>query len=202
MKPVALLAIVFACYAGDALSQVPREADKYRREITRNARLVWGLDAPIADFAAQIQQESAFREDARSSVGAVGLPQFMPTTANWLAGIYPELGPAQPLNAAWALRAFVTYDRYLWDGMVAANDCEHMAMALSGYNGGNAYVTRDQVDAAVAGLDPLRWFGHVETIHTRGRSAANWIENRAYPARILRMLAPRYVKAGWGISTC
>lgn len=138
----------FSC---DARAQVPRDAEKYRRDIVRNARLVWGLDAPIADFAAQIQQESAFREDARSYVGAEGLAQFMPSTAKWIAGAYPELGQAQPLSPAWALRAFVRYDKHLWDRTVAATDCDRMAMTLSAYNGGQGYVTRDQVDAAAAG---------------------------------------------------
>lgn len=186
-----------------AAAQVPRDAEKYRREITRNARLVWGLDAPIADFAAQVEQESAWRENARSAVGAQGLTQFMPATASWLAGVYhDELGDAQPQNAAWALRAFIRYDRHLWDRVLAATDCDRMAMTLSAYNGGPGYVTRDQTDAALAGVDPLRWFDAVETVKTRGRSEANWRENRGYPKRILRTLAPRYINAGWGGSTC
>lgn len=182
---------------------VPRQAERYKREITRNARLVWGLDAPIADFAAQIEQESAFAENARSAVGAQGLAQFMPGTAKWLAEIYAgELGEPEPQNPAWALRAFVRYDRHLWDRTLAATDCDRMAMTLSAYNGGPGYVTRDQADAALAGVDPLTWFGAVETIKTRGRSESNWRENRGYPKRILRTLAPRYVAAGWGASTC
>lgn len=188
--------------ASAAAADVPREAEKYRRDIVRNARLVWGLDAPIADFAAQIEQESAFREDARSYVGAQGLAQFMPATATWIAGAYPELGPPQPSNPAWALRAFVQYDRHLWDRIAADSECDRMAMTLSAYNGGPGYVKRDQGDALDAGLDPRRWWDNVETVQTRGRSPANWRENRGYPRRILRALAPRYVWAGWGRSTC
>lgn len=198
---VVLGALLVASCEADA--QVPRAAEKYRREIVRNARLVWGLDAPIADFAAQIEQESAFVADARSRAGAEGLAQFMPATATWIAGVYAsELGPAAPRNPAWALRAFVRYDRHLWDRMLAATDCDRMAMTLSAYNGGAGYVSKDQADAVRVGVDPLRWFGAVETIRTRGRSDANWTENRNYPKRILRTLAPRYKAAGWGQSTC
>lgn len=32
--------------------------EQYRRDLTRSARLVWGLDAPVATMAAQIHQES------------------------------------------------------------------------------------------------------------------------------------------------
>lgn len=187
----------------DARGQVPREANKYRGDIVKNARLVWGLDAPIADFAAQIQKESSFLEDAQSYAGAQGLAQFMPATAKWIAGVYPEeLGGPAPLSPSWALRAFVRYDRHLWDRTLAATDCDRMAMTLSAYNGGGGYVTKDQADAVIAGVDPMRWFGAVETIKTRGRSESNWRENRDYPKRILRTLAPRYVAAGWGNSTC
>ncbi|EKQ0929484.1 lytic transglycosylase domain-containing protein, partial [Salmonella enterica] len=49
------------------------------------------------------------------------------------------------------------------------------------------------------GLDSTRWFGHVATVNA-GRSAANWRENRHYPQRILRELAPRYLT--WGGSSC
>lgn len=197
----AALALLVAFVAGAACAQVPRDAEKYRRDIVRNARLVWGLDAPVAVFAAQVQQESEFREDAKSYVGAQGLAQFMPTTATWIAGAYRDLDPPEPNNPAWALRALVTYDRHLWERTFAANECERAAKMLSSYNGGAGWVARDERAALAAGLDPLRWFDHVETVNA-GRSASNWRENRGYPRRILRTLAPRYVAAGWGSTPC
>lgn len=180
-------------------AQPPQAALQYRDDLIRNARLEWGLSAPVADFAAQLHQESGWRSGAVSPVGAQGLAQFMPTTADWISQLVPELNSREPFNPAWAIRALVSYDRWLWQRISAANNCERMAMTLSGYNGGLGWVRRDKRLASQQGLDSARWFGHVATVNA-GRSAANWRENRHYPQRILRELAPRYLT--WGGSSC
>lgn len=61
--------------------QIPARAHQYRRVLTQQAYAQWGLDAPIAALAAQVHQESAWRPEAVSHVGARGLAQFMPATA-------------------------------------------------------------------------------------------------------------------------
>jgi soluble lytic murein transglycosylase-like protein len=172
----------------------PRDAQRHQRDLTRHARAVWGMDAPVATFAAQIHQESRWRADARSPVGAQGMAQFMPATSAWISGVY-RWGEAQPYNPGWALRALVSYDRWLWERVQASGDCERMAMALSAYNGGLGWVYRDQALAAQRGADRLLWFGHVERFNA-GRSAANFAENRGYPRLILTRWQPIY--AGWG----
>ena len=91
----------------------------------------------------------------------------------------------------------MTYDRYLYDRIRARDDCERMAMTLSAYNGGLGWISRDQKRASGSGLDPLIWWGSVETVNA-GRSAANWRENRAYPDRIIHHHQPTYVAASWG----
>lgn len=182
-------------------ARLPAEAQRWRSQLTRNARLEWGLDAPIATFGAQVQQESGWRADARSPVGAAGMAQFMPATASWISGVYTQLGPAEPHNPVWALRALVLYDRHLWDRVRGATACERMAKTLAGYNGGPGWVARDEALAQKRGLDSTRWFGHVETVNA-GRHAAAWRENRGYPRRILRELEPRYVGAAWGGGSC
>jgi len=180
-------------------AQPPQAALQYRDDVIRNARLEWGLSAPVADFAAQLHQESGWRPDAVSPVGAQGLAQFMPATADWISQLMPGLKSREPFNPAWAIRALVSYDRWLWERVSAANNCERMAMALSGYNGGLGWVQRDKRLASQRGLDSARWFGHVATVNA-GRSAASWRENRHYPQRILRELAPGYLT--WGDSSC
>jgi soluble lytic murein transglycosylase-like protein len=180
---------------------IPADAQRWRSQLVRNARLEWGLDAPTSTFAAQVHQESGWRADARSPVGASGMAQFMPATASWISGAYRRLGPEDPTNPVWALRALVVYDRHLWERAQAATGCERMAKTLSGYNGGAKWVARDEVLARQRGLDPGRWFGHVEAVNS-GRHAAAWRENRGYPRRILRELEPRYLAAGWGGGSC
>jgi len=180
---------------------IPQNALRYRAELIRNARSVWGLDAPVTTFAAQVHQESGWRANAKSPVGAQGMAQFMPATGAWIAKLFPELAANEPYNPSWALRALVTYDRYLWDRLEAVSACDHMAMTLSAYNGGLGWVRRDGRLAASQGLAANIWWDNVETVNA-GRTAANWRENRGYPRRILRKLSPLYAQAGFGGGIC
>lgn len=125
-------------------AQIPPDAERWRRDLTRNARLAWGLEAPISTLAAQIQQESNFRPDAVSSAGALGIAQFMPKTGTWLAGVYTALGPSDPLNPQWALRAHATYTKYLWDHSDADTACDHGAKMLASYNSGEGWLHKDE----------------------------------------------------------
>ncbi|KHS86774.1 transglycosylase SLT domain-containing protein [Pectobacterium aroidearum] len=198
------LATAWLLWSGGFFSQAhaaqpPAAAQQYRSDLIRNARLDWGLNAPVADFAAQLHQESGWNSRAVSPVGAQGLAQFMPATSAWISDIMPELKANQPFNPAWSIRALTRYDRWIWQRVTAADDCQRMAMTLSGYNGGLGWVQRDQKLAAQHGLNRQRWFGHVATVNA-GRSAANWRENRHYPQRILQELAPRYLT--WGGRSC
>ncbi|EDR5775225.1 transglycosylase SLT domain-containing protein [Salmonella enterica subsp. enterica serovar Kokomlemle] len=194
------LAVVFICIPSDSnATEPPLAALKYRSDVIRSARVDWGLNAPVADFAAQLHQESGWNPAARSPVGAQGLAQFMPSTADWIAGLMPHLAAREPWNPGWAIRALVSYDRWLWQRVAVPDGCERMAMTLSAYNGGLGWVSRDRRLARSRGLDDARWFGAVETVNA-GRSAANWRENRHYPQRILHTLAPRYLS--WGGANC
>jgi soluble lytic murein transglycosylase-like protein len=180
-------------------AQPPAAAQQYRNDVIRNARIDWGLNAPIADFAAQLHQESGWNPRAVSPVGARGLAQFMPSTSAWISNAIPALAANQPFNPSWAIRALTSYDRWLWQRISAANSCEQIAMTLSGYNGGLGWVQRDQKLAAQRGLDSQRWFSQVATVNA-GRHDAAWRENRHYPQRILLELAPRYLT--WGGRSC
>lgn len=180
---------------------IPRSALQYRAQLTREARAVWGMDAPVALFAAQIHTESWWRNDTVSSVGAQGLAQFMPSTAKWLPTVAPETGRPAPFDPRWSLRACVTYDKWLHDRlrpMRAASLAtgEHMAFMLSAYNGGLGWVGKDRALAARTGRNPDRWFGHVSDVNAdRNKSAIK--ENRRYVTLIFQRQSA-YVAAGWG----
>lgn len=198
-----IVAVAVAQPAAAAVAEpsVPTAALKHRADLTRNARAVMGLRAPVATLAAQVHQESAWRPGAVSRVGAAGLAQFMPTTSAWIAQLVPELAANEPFNPTWSLRALVHYDAWLYERVDAVDGCERWAMTLSAYNGGLRWIERDQLLATRQGLDPHVWFGSVETVNS-GRSSANWRENRDYPHRILVQLEPLYVAAGWGLGVC
>lgn len=194
-----LLAYPFA-HAQDATITIPRAAETHKRVLTQQARLILGIDAPVATLAAQIHQESLWRSDAVSRAGAQGMAQFMPATGAWLAQTY-KLGSYDPLNPAWAIRAMITYDRHLYRLVAAADDCNRWAKTLSAYNGGLTWISRDENLATREGKNPDYWFGHVEDVNA-GRAAWAYRENRAYPRRILLTLEPVYIEAGFGGGIC
>lgn len=189
-------ALVLWLALGQAFASIPPDAEHYRRDLVRNARLVWGLDAPVATFAAQIHQESRYRADAESPAGALGLAQFMPATARWIAGAYPaELGTNEPLNPSWALRALVRYDRHLYERVrIYDTGCDRMLFTLSDYNGGAGWrIKRQRMSgnpgnyAVISRLNP-------------GIHPANQRENEEYPRRIVYRWQPLYLS--WGSGVC
>lgn len=199
---VVVVLLVWGYAISAAMAQIPPDASRYKRDLIRNAKAVWGLDAPTSTFAAQIHQESGWRSDAVSPVGATGLSQFMPKTATWFSGLVPELADNAPTNPAWAIRALVEYDKWLYDRVPYTwSHCERMAFVLSSYNGGLGWLIKDVELATRRGADPQLWFGHVERFNG-GRSDAAFRENRTYPIRILIELERRYDRDGWGIKSC
>ena len=184
-------------FALPASAQVPQAAQQHRALLVRTAHAAWGLDAPVAVFAAQVHQESAWRADAVSHVGAQGLAQFMPSTTRWIAGLSPDLAAQQPFNVAWALRALVTYDRWLYDRTPARyTPHERMWVALRGYNGGLGHW---QAEAAATGaVQPTR--AQVDAAcGSAKRAPVHCRENLGYPHRILVVLQPRYLQWGPGL---
>ena len=176
-------------------------AEQYRRELTRESRAVWGLNAPVALFAAQIHQESQWNMRAVSPVGAQGLAQFMPATGKWIAAQYPELATNNPFNPSWSMRALVQYNHWHWQRIQARTDCDRWAFVLSAYNGGLGWVQRDKAKARAAGVDPLSYWGAVEKFNA-GRTPASFNENRGYPKRIIYRWQPHYIASGWGAGVC
>ena len=197
---VVTLFVLFLSHA-QANPVIPKRAVEHQRLLIREARAQWGLQAPVATFAAQIHQESHWRSDAVSHAGAQGLAQFMPATAKWLPSISPETGQPMPYNPAWSIRAMLIYDRWLYQRVHAQTDCDRMAMALAAYNGGLGWVQRDARLAAARGFDPRRWWNHVEAVNA-GRSRAAFTENRGYPRRILLQIEDVYRSASWGEGMC
>lgn len=96
-------------------------------------------DLSPALLAAQIKQESGFNPGAVSSVGALGLAQFMPGTWSGLKAAGKISG--DPMNPTDAIHAQSVYDCQL------ANDVHHyggdtQALLLAAYNCGTVNLAR------------------------------------------------------------
>ncbi len=199
-----LAATLLAAFVGLLCSEArawgyPSRAERYRRELIRCAQYVFGLGAPVAALAAQVHQESAWNPEARSAY-ASGLAQFTPDTARDMARWHPgELGPGLASNPRESLLALCLYNKRLL-GMFpnAATEADRWGLGLASYNGGAGHILKERAVAKVQGLDPERWFGHVETV--RGsRALVFWRENRDYPRRILLQHQALYRDWGPGV---
>jgi hypothetical protein len=179
----------------------PQAAARYRSELTRAAHSQWGLDAPVALLAAQVHQESGWNPQAVSRVGAAGLAQFMPATATWWCGrAGTAAADCTPTNPAWALRAMVGYDRYLWGQLASAGDAPARWWAtLRSYNGGlGHWQTEARVALRTAGAptQPSTQPAIDAACGLARRHRSHCPENLGYPHRIMVVLQPRYQT--WG----
>lgn len=193
--------IVLSLIVGSASADVAvRRAQLYRLELIHESRRVWGLDAPVPTFAAQIHQESGWRPGVCSPF-ACGLTQFTPSTAEWLHDTYGiELGGERPdrFNPTWAIRALLRYNHHLWLATGGNTECDRMAFVLRKYNGGPKWLARDRAKAKAAGADPGDWQA-VEP-YNGGRRTDFHKENTEYPKRILIKHQPHY--KAWGRTVC
>lgn len=199
-RDLLVVAVVVAAMlmAGEAFADPapPVAAEKYRRDLVRSARLAWGLDAPVATMAAQVHQESGWRTDAVSRVGARGLAQFMPATATWWCR-REAIEECQPENPVWALRALAGYDKWLYDRLsVAGTECGRWWATLRAYNGGLGHW---QAEARLAS-DPSDRASVDRQCGRAKRHASHCTENLAYPDRIINRHQPRY--RTWGRGVC
>ena len=101
----------------------------------------WAVERSLDPLwvAAVVKSESGFRADARSAVGALGLMQLMPETAEWLAELegIASPGPDQLLEPELNIRLGTLYlaillERYSGDRVAA----------LAAYNAGPSTVAR------------------------------------------------------------
>ena len=178
-------------------AEVPRAALKHRSDLIRIAHAEWGLDAPVAAFAAQIHQESGWNPDAVSKVGAKGMAQFMPATAQWwceLNGL--DVIECQPTNPVWAMRALVGYDRWLFERVRGLSEFDLLWASLRAYNGGLGHWLKE---AATVRSEQDR--ASIDAACGKARRHPSFCpENLGYPRRILIILQPRYLNWGRGVS--
>lgn len=113
-------------------------------------------------LVAQGFQESQLKPDARSSAGAVGIMQLLPSTAADMN--LDAYDPEQNIHAAAQYMANIIKRLSHSSEMNAA---VRFDFALASYNAGPARVAQWRKKAAAQGLNPNLWFGNVEYIAYR-----------------------------------
>jgi len=126
-------------------------------------------------MAAQGYQESQLNQNAKSSVGAVGVMQVLPTTgADMKVGDVHQLDPN--------IHAGVKYIRFMEDTYFKddpMDDLNKGLMAFASYNAGPGRIRQLRKEAAQKGLNPNVWFNNVEQVVSAriGRETVTYVSN-------------------------
>jgi membrane-bound lytic murein transglycosylase F len=123
--------------------------------LIRTAAEQYGFDWRI--IAAQIYQESHFRELAESPAGAYGLMQLTCKTAESY-GVEDLYDPMQNINAG------VRHLKELYDLFKGAESADRLFIALGAYNTGQGHIRDAQRLAKKMNLDPNRWSSLSKTL--------------------------------------
>jgi membrane-bound lytic murein transglycosylase MltF len=129
-------------------------------------------------LAAQAYQESTIDQSKKSPVGAVGVMQIKPSTAE-----------GDPINikgvdqsAERNVEAGAKYLRFMVDRYYKNEPMDRIdkgLFAIASYNAGPARVAGLRRKATVMRLDPNKWFGNVEVVAAReiGRETVQYVSN-------------------------
>jgi membrane-bound lytic murein transglycosylase MltF len=129
-------------------------------------------------IAAQGYQESKLNQAARSSRGAVGVMQLLPSTAAdpaiGITGIAED--PDKNVHAGVKYMRMLV-DKYLNDP--ALDEKNRTLMAFAAYNAGPGNLRKFRAVAVKSGLDPNVWFGNVEhgAASVVGRETVDYVAN-------------------------
>ncbi len=128
-------------------------------------------------LAAQSYQESRLDHSVVSPVGAIGIMQLLPSTGQ-------DMGVEDVRVLEANIEAGARYVRYLMDEFFDDPEIDpenRLLFALAAYNAGPGRIRSLRREAAERGLDPNRWFNHVERITAErvGRETVIYVSNIA-----------------------
>jgi membrane-bound lytic murein transglycosylase MltF len=126
-------------------------------------------------LAAQGYQESQLDQKAKSHVGAIGVMQIMPATGAALK--VGDIRVTEPNIHAGAKYLDQLMTKYFADAKFSEGN--RPLFAFASYNAGPANISRMRKLAAQRGLDPDRWFNHVELVTAEkiGVETATYVRN-------------------------
>jgi membrane-bound lytic murein transglycosylase MltF len=128
-------------------------------------------------LAAMGYQESGLDHSTRSSAGAVGIMQLLPSTAaDSNVGISEIHILENNVHAGTKYLRFLK-DRYFGDDEI--DDVDRTLLTFASYNAGPARISGLRKEAASKGLDPNVWFDNVEVIAASriGAETVNYVSN-------------------------
>jgi len=155
----------------------PKEIEKFNKVVGMFEKYAdqYGFDYLMTTALAY--QESTLDHSKRSSVGAVGIMQILPSTAaDKNVGIPDVKDLEKNIHAGTKYLRFVR-EQYFNDP--AIDPLNQTLLAFASYNAGPARVAGLRRKAKQAGLDPNIWFNNVEVIAAKeiGRETVTYVSN-------------------------
>jgi membrane-bound lytic murein transglycosylase MltF len=160
-------------FVTNAASQAERQKFLAMANIFRKYGAQYKFDYLM--MAAQGYQESRLDQDAKSSVGAIGVMQLMPET-----GKEQKVGDVTKVEPN--IHAGVKYMRFIRNSFFESEPMDDLNKGLftfAAYNAGPGRIRSLRKDAAERGLNPNIWFGNVERVASEkiGRETVTYVSN-------------------------
>jgi len=153
------------------------ELGRYRKlsALFRKYGTDYGMDPTL--LAAQGFQESRLDQTVRSHVGAVGVMQLLPSTAEDKNVAIPNIDELEPNIEAGAKYMAFLKERYFSGPEL--DELNGSLLALASYNAGPGRIRRLRREAGERGYNPNLWFDNVEVIVAEqvGRETVQYVSN-------------------------
>lgn len=154
-----------------------KEFEKFKQVIALFQQYAEKFNFDWLMLAALGYQESGLDHSKKSSVGAVGIMQLMPTTA-----ADPNVGIPDIKSLENNIHAGSKYLRFLKDRYFndpGIDDVNRTLLAFASYNAGPARIKGLRDKAAKKGLNPNIWFDNVEVVAAKeiGHETVGYVSN-------------------------
>lgn len=158
-------------------SLAPGEMEKFNATVNLFKEYAGQYDFDWLMLIAQAYQESRLDQNTRSSAGAVGVMQLLPSTAADKSVNIEDITTLE--NNVHAGAKYMSWLRKTYFNDQDMSEEEKILFSFAAYNAGPGRVIRLRKEAAEMGLDPDIWFDNVEVVAAKriGRETVQYVSN-------------------------
>ncbi len=162
-------------YVDNALGTQERKKFQSLMHVFKKTAGPYGFDWVLA--MALGYQESMLDQRKRSSAGAIGVMQLLPSTARDPNVNIPNIKQLEPNIQAGVKYLHFLHDRYFKDPDMSL--LNQWLFAIASYNAGPARISKLRNLAPSMGLNPNQWFKNVEIVAAKhiGRETVQYVSN-------------------------
>ena len=155
----------------------PAEMEKFNSTVALFKKYAEQYDFDWLMLIAQAYQESQLDQNTRSSAGAVGVMQLLPSTAADKSVGIEDITDLE--NNVHAGAKYMSWLRENYFNDPAMTSEEQTLFTFAAYNAGPGRVKQLRKEATEMGLDPNIWFDNVEVVAAKriGRETVQYVSN-------------------------